>query len=121
MACCAPAKRRESPYAYRGAPLWILLKSLFYSVFVRRVPFCLKNRALDVSAVASVPDELPIRLVWFVVEQRESITKALHVAEPAQVSCSVDTHFEELHRADTRGKPVVRHASRDNAEARLFQ
>lgn len=44
----------------------------------------------------------------------------LHIVEPVQVPWSVLTQFAELHRAETRGRSVVRQAPLDDAETLLF-
>lgn len=95
----------------RGVPLRIPLENRSLSIIGRRVPSFFKLLTLSVSALASTPDERPFGLIWVVAERKEVIERAHHVAEPAEEPCSVLTHLEKLHKAETRERWVVRYPS----------
>lgn len=72
------------------------------------------------STPALVPNESLLGLVWEVFERKERVETALHIVEAGLVPPFALTHSRELHRAKTKKKLVVRHASLNDAETLLF-
>lgn len=55
-----------------------------------------------------------------VAENRESLERALHIVEQAQILRFVRIHFRELYKAEAGEKTVVSHTPFDDAEALSF-
>lgn len=88
----------------------MVLESLSHSKAEKRVPSSSEMLVRNVLARTPVPKKRPFDLPGVVAEQRESVQRARHVVEPAQLSRFVLSPFRKLQRADAKEKPVVRSA-----------